>query len=82
MIYLKRGNAYLEKGLWQQSLADYQKVAQLNPLNESAFYNQARVYSTQKMWEEAVYFYNQVIGLNPQHGKAIKYRTQALEALQ
>jgi tetratricopeptide (TPR) repeat protein len=39
--YVKRGNAYDEKGNSNQAILDYNKAIELNPKNSSAYYNRA-----------------------------------------
>ncbi len=72
--YVKRGNAYDEKGNSNQAILDYNKAIELDPKNASAYYNRAIVYANKDDSGQAILDYSKAIELNRKYAPAYDNR--------
>ena len=63
--FYKRGNAYNEKGDYEQAIQDYDQAIRLNPGHATAFSNRGVAYANKKDYDRAIQDYDQAIRLNP-----------------
>ena len=69
-IYYNRGNAYAKLGLFEQSIADYNKAIEIRPGVSQMHNNRGFAYFNQRKYVEALRDFDLTIQLDPDHAKA------------
>lgn len=68
--YNNRGNAYADKGNYDQAIADYDKAIELDPDYANAFYNRGIAHSDKGDHDRAIADYTRAIELDPDNAFA------------
>jgi tetratricopeptide (TPR) repeat protein len=68
--YFNRGNALLEKGDYDQAIADYTQALSINPQATEAYYNRGTAWYFKGDYDRAIADYNQALRINPQNAAA------------
>ncbi len=63
--YFNRGNAYYEKGMFDEAIADYSKVIELDPEYAHACNNRGNAYGRKGLYDKAIINYTKAIELSP-----------------
>ncbi|WP_295137252.1 tetratricopeptide repeat protein [uncultured Reyranella sp.] len=63
--YKNRGDAYDDKGLFEQALEDYDRAVRTNPLDAEAFNSRGATYIALERYERAIEDFDQAVRLNP-----------------
>ncbi len=74
--YLKRGRNYLNRGDYDQAIADFNEVLQLNSTSAPAYFSRGRANKLKGNYDQALADYNEAIRLNPQMVAAYVNRGQ------
>jgi protein O-mannosyl-transferase len=80
-IYYNRGNAFLNEGMQEPAIADYQHVLKLKPSFGHAHHQLGVIYLNSKQWNQALQNFDQAVALMPENINSHLGRAQALEAL-
>ena len=62
---IERGNAFQDKGQYDQAISDFNKAIEINPRLADAFYNRGNAYFKKGQPDKAISDYNKAIELNP-----------------
>jgi Flp pilus assembly protein TadD/peroxiredoxin len=68
--YLTYGIAFTEYGYVDEALASFQRVIEVDPEHESAWFNLGTIYLNKKMFPEARKYLTEAVRLNPQDADA------------
>ena len=79
IAYTNRGNAYDDKGAYDQAIQDYTKAIQVNPSYATAYYNRGDAYNNKGEYDQAIQDFNQALRLNPSLALAFSDRAYAYE---
>lgn len=63
--YKNRGNVYLNKGQYDEAIADYSRAIQVDPMYWKGFCNRGNAYSAKGNLEQAIADYTKAIQINP-----------------
>jgi RNA polymerase sigma factor (sigma-70 family) len=74
--YLKRGRTYLNRGNYDQAIADFNQVLQLDTKSAGAYFSRGRANKLKGNYEQALADYNEAIQINPQMVAAYVNRGQ------
>jgi RNA polymerase sigma factor (sigma-70 family) len=74
--YIRRGRNYLNRGDYDQAIADFNQALQLNPTAAGAYFSRGRANKLKGNYEQALADYNEAIRLNPQMVAAYVNRGQ------
>jgi len=69
-IYYKMGNAYSNKGEYDNAIKAYQKTIKFNPQDNEAYYDIGYTYCKKGEYDKAIEAYQKAIEINPQNDKA------------
>jgi tetratricopeptide (TPR) repeat protein len=72
--YYDRGNAYSDKGLKNQAIADYNKSIEIAPNFPLAYYNRGIVYAESGLYDQAIADFSKAISKKPDMALAIYNR--------
>src|SRR6187200_508934 len=64
MSFVKKGNEFFDKGLFKQSLVNYNKALSLDPSSAEAWYGKANATASLKEFEEAIKYYDIALAIN------------------
>jgi tetratricopeptide (TPR) repeat protein len=64
------GNAYHEKGAYDQAIEAYQKAVGLNPKRDEAYYNMGIAYYRLGLFDEVIKAHSQALKTNPNQSEA------------
>ena len=64
-IYFSRGNAYLNLGVYDRALADFDAATKSNPAASGPFNSRGVAFLRQKQFDRAITEFNQAVRLNP-----------------
>jgi TolB-like protein/Tfp pilus assembly protein PilF len=69
LFFYRRGAVYRRMGKWEQSLSDWRKTVQLDPLNASGYIELGHTYRLMRKYPEALEFFNKSLLLdqNPEN---------------
>ena len=70
LLYKLRGDIFHKLGIYNEAIADYTKVTELNPQYIPAYLGRAATYHLNNMKDLAITDYNQVIAIDPHDGTA------------
>ncbi len=73
-VFYLRGNAYTQKGAYDQAIQDYGQAIRLNPGHAIAFSNRGVAYARKGNYDRAIQDYDQAIRLNPTNADAFSNR--------
>jgi tetratricopeptide (TPR) repeat protein len=79
--YKKRGNAYDDKGQYEQALEDYARAVETNPQDAEAFNSRGTTYIALERYRLAVDDFDQAIRINPSSPVALGNRCFAKAVL-
>ena len=74
---LNRGNAYFEKGQYDQAISAYNKALEINPRFALAYYSRGLAYARMGQYDQAISNYNKALELNPKYAGAYNNRGNA-----
>jgi tetratricopeptide (TPR) repeat protein len=77
--YTIRGNAYDNKGQYDQAIADFTKAIEINPRYAKAYTNRGSVYNSKGQADRAIADYGKAIEINPRYANAYNNRGIAYE---
>jgi tetratricopeptide (TPR) repeat protein len=72
--YFSRGNAYYDKGLYDQAIADYTKAIEWSPVNADVYFNRGVAYSQERLYDQAIADFTKVIALKPDDANVYNQR--------
>ena len=72
--YLDRGNSHLQKGNWDQAIADFSRALELAPKSDDAYFGRGRAYAFKRDLDRALADYSQALELNPKLAEAYDNR--------
>jgi len=75
--YYELGNAYAEKGQYDQAISNYTKAIELNPGYAEAYNNRGGAYDNKRQHDHAIADYTKAIELNPNLAEAYSNRGSA-----
>lgn len=75
--YAKRGTLYYFQGNYTGAIQDFQRVAELKPLDSKANIMLGLAFMKQEYYDEAISYFNHAIELNPRDADAYGYRSEA-----
>jgi tetratricopeptide (TPR) repeat protein len=75
--YLKRGVAFLQKGRYDQAVAEFNKVLAINPRASEAYYYRGNAHCLQDQHDRAIQDYNRALEINPKLAGAYLNRGSA-----
>ena len=76
-FYIKRGNAYHEKGQYDQAILDYNKALEINPKDALAYYHRGISYEKKGQYDQAISNYTKALEINPRDTGAYYNRGMA-----
>ncbi len=77
--YFSRGNDYLEKEMYDEAIAEFNKAVQINPKFSSAYNNRCDTYRIKKQYQEAISDCTKAIELKPDFADAYYNRGLAYD---
>ncbi|HEY9881639.1 MAG TPA: serine/threonine-protein kinase [Leptolyngbyaceae cyanobacterium] len=81
LAWMERGDALFNQNRYQEAIAAYEKVLQLQPSQDQIWFKQGLAFEALENYEAAVMAYDRVLQLRPQDYLAWLKRAKALEAL-
>ena len=75
---LDRGNYYYDKGLYDLSIADYERATSIKPGEPKGYMGKARNFMAQKKYDDAIEVLDYCIKLSPDLSLAYSYKAEAL----
>jgi tetratricopeptide (TPR) repeat protein len=72
--YNNRGNAYADKGDYDQAISDYNQALKLDPNCAQAYGNRGNVYADKEDYDKAISDYNQALKLDPNDAQTYNNR--------
>jgi len=70
LLFVKRGIAYADKGLYDSAISDYNKALGINPNLVEAYYDRGITYSQKGEFDNAISDYTRAVSLNPNFSAA------------
>ena len=67
VIYVVRGEAYKDKGDYDDAIRDFNETIRLNPNYERAYYDRGNAYKKKRDYDRAIQDFNEAIHLNPNY---------------
>lgn len=80
-VYKLRAETYVRLNRHPDAIADYSKVIEINPKDESAYGRRGFLYSEQQKYTEAIADFTKIIELNPKDFNAYYNRGLAYKAI-
>lgn len=77
--YISRGNAYDDKGFFQQALKDYARAIELDPTSVLAYFNRGLAFYNNGDVDRAIADYTKVIEIDPKYTLAYYHRGNAYD---
>jgi tetratricopeptide (TPR) repeat protein len=75
--YLLRGQAYSEKGQYDQAIADFTRALEINPRDTEAYLNRGHAYIDKKQYDRAISDYGKILEIKPRDADAYVNRGTA-----
>jgi len=77
IAYNNRGNAYADKGLYDQAISDLNKAIEIDPRFPLAFNNRGNAYVGKGLYDQGISDFNKAIEIDPRFAKAYNNRGNA-----
>jgi len=77
VAYNNRGNAYSDKGQYDQAISDYTKALEINPRYARPYYNRGSAYARKGQYDQAISDYTKALEINPRYARAYYNRGSA-----
>jgi tetratricopeptide (TPR) repeat protein len=75
--YFLRGQAYSEKGQYDQAIADFTRALEINPTDTEAYLNRGHAYIDKKQYDRAISDYGKILEIKPRDAEAYVNRGTA-----
>jgi len=70
LVHYNLGNAYMQKGKYDQAIFEFKRTLQLQPKHGRAYNTLGRIYVMQGRLNEAIAAFKQAVAINPGNAKA------------
>jgi len=74
VVFFYRGNAYADLNRYEEAVADYDRVIQINQQHAEVYNNRGIVYADLGQYEQTIADYDRAIQINPQFAEAYNNR--------
>jgi tetratricopeptide (TPR) repeat protein len=76
-FYLNRGDAYGQKGQYDQAISDFNKALEINPRYAKAYNNRGIAYEMKGQYDQAISDYNKALKIDPETAETYYNRGNA-----